>query len=399
MLLAHCSIKSKNSFDINHIKSDICYYNSISQIDKTLWATAAPKENIFLQYDYLNLLEKCPPQGISFAYCIFFQQELPIGIAYFQIKNFDVAASLKSAVEKGKLPFFAPRLAKSLNFYTLVAGNLLLTGEHGFYFSSNISDEHNKKLQFQAIELVKQKLENEDRKPSLFFVKDFFSSKSQFIDNEYKEFDFQPNMQLQIRKNWLSVENYLDDMTTKYRTRAKRAFKKFNGLVRYELDEMLLERHKEEMYSLYLRVANNVGFNLIEMHCDYFLEMKRTFGKKYEIWGVFDQNRLIGFYSTLLNFKELETGFLGFEEEYNHSHQLYLNFLYDMVRQGIEKKVEKIVFARTAMEIKSSIGAEPVQMHTYIKHQSFIINQALPYLIKWLSPPMDWVQRKPFKEL
>lgn len=398
MLLANCPAKAQKSINISSDNTTIKYYSSILDIEQSFWAQAAPKHNIFLQYEYLSLLEKCPPKGISFAYCMFLQNNAPLGVGYFQIKDFDVADSLKSSVEKGKIPLFASKLAQSLNFYTLVAGNLLLTGEHGFYFSPMISEELKNQLQLQAIELVKNELATEQRKPSLFFVKDFFNSEEQFLENKYEQFDFQPNMQLPIRSNWLSMDDYLEDMTTKYRTRAKRAFKKFNGLIRYELDEMLIERHQEEMYALYLKIANNVGFNLVEMHPNYFLEMKRTFGEKYEIWGVFDQNRLIGFYSTLLNYNELETGFLGFEEEYNPSHQLYLNFLYDMVRQGIEKKVHTIIFARTAMEIKSSIGAEPIQMHTYIKHKSTFVNYALPTLIKWLSPPMDWVQRKPFKE-
>lgn len=399
MLLANCPAKTNKPVNLSSSNSDISYYNSILHIEKSLWSIAAPKHNIFLQYEYLSLLEQCPPKGISFAYCIFFQNKLPIGIAYFQIKKFDAAASLKKSAELGKLPFFAPYLAKPLSFNTLVAGNLLLTGEHGFYFNDLIQQNEQEQLQQRALKIVTENIEKEERKASLFFIKDFFDSKPQFLENQYNEFDFQPNMQLKIRPNWHTVEDYLEDMTTKYRTRAKRAFKKFDGLVRYELDEMLIERHQDEIYALYLKIANNVGFNLLELHPNYFLEMKRTFREKYEIWGVFHQDKLIGFYSTLLNYNELETGFLGFEEDFNPSHQLYLNFLYDMVRQGIEKKVEKITFARTAMEIKSSVGAEPAQMHTYIKHKAGLINFFLPNLVQWLSPPMDWVQRKPFKEI
>jgi hypothetical protein len=128
------------------------------------------------------------------------------------------------------------------------------------------------------------------------------------------------------------------------------------------------------------------------------VEIKRVFAEDFELWAAFDKQKLIGFYTTLYNYDELETGFLGFEEAYNPTHQLYLNFLYAMVRKGIEKQVKRVVFARTAMEIKSSVGAEPYRMHTYIKHRSKVINAMLPMLIKWLSPVQDWIQRKPFKE-
>jgi predicted N-acyltransferase len=205
-------------------------------------------------------------------------------------------------------------------------------------------------------------------------------------------------MMLSIRSNWKNFDHYLEDMTTKYRTRAKRAFKKMDGLKCLELDEMLLERHKTEIFNLYLNIAKGVGFNLIELHQDYFLEMKKTFGESLMIRGIFEHNTLVGFYTTLHNYDELETGFLGFEEKYNPTHQLYLNLLYDMVRQGIEKGVKRIVFARTAMEIKSSVGAEPHTMHTYVRHNNRFVNPFLPKIIQSLSPKAEWVQRKPFKE-
>jgi len=38
---------------------------------------------------------------------------------------------------------------------------------------------------------------------------------------------------------------------------------------------------------------------------------------------------------------------------------LYLNMLYDMVCHSINKGFKQIIFARTALEIKSSVGAIP----------------------------------------
>jgi hypothetical protein len=36
---------------------------------------------------------------------------------------------------------------------------------------------------------------------------------------------------------------------------------------------------------------------------------------------------------------------------------LYLNMLYDMIAYSINKGFKEIIFARTALEIKSSVGA------------------------------------------
>ena len=52
---------------------------------------------------------------------------------------------------------------------------------------------------------------------------------------------------------------------------------------------------------------------------------------------------------------------------------MYLNMLFDMAFYGIENQFKKVVFARTAMEIKSSIGAKPYKMNIYLKHTNNII--------------------------
>jgi hypothetical protein len=399
MMIPFCPQKEQSVLVDSSLQTiDFQYVNSIALFGADLWDSASPEDNVFLQYTYLSLIERVPPKGMSFAYLIFFQHKKPIGVAYFQVQLFDVTESLSASVEQGSLPKWSENITKRLNFNTLVLGNLLLTGRHGFYFHPDCSESEISAKIKEGVEFVTIQLEKEGRRAPLRFVKDFEEHQTQFLENSYHELEFFPNMILPIRENWKTSDDYLNEMSTKYRTRAKRAFKKMDGLVRLELDEMLMERHKEEIYNLYLRIAKGVGFNLLELHPDYFLEMRKNFGDALEIWGVFDQNKLIGFYTTLHNYEELETGFLGFEEQYNGSHQLYLNMLYDMVRQGIEKGVKRIVFARTAMEIKSSIGAEPFEMHTYVKHNNRLINSALPRIIKWLSPNAEWVQRKPFKE-
>ena len=349
-----------------------------------------------MQFEYLSFLEKFPPQGLSFAYVVFFQDERPVGAAYFQISIFDVAKSLSGYFSKGKLNSMSESIAKSLNFNSLVSGNLLLTGEHGFYFKPEIGSSR-QHLMLQAIRFVGAQIKKEGRAASLTFIKDYHEPLDIFLKKQCGEFDFQPNMMLNLRQEWSSFDDYLQSMSTKYRTRAKRALKKMDTLEVRQLSLEEVAQNNALIYSLYLKIAKNVGFNLVELHPLYFQEIKRVLGEKYEVWAAFDAGKLVGFYTTMHNYSELETGFLGFDENYNPTHQIYLNFLYRMVQQGIEKGVNRIVFARTAMEIKSSVGAEPYRMHTYIKHRSKVLNAMLPALVKWLSPPQEWVQRKPFK--
>ena len=55
--------------------------------------------------------------------------------------------------------------------------------------------------------------------------------------------------------------------------------------------------------------------------------------------------------------------------------------LNDYVRLGIEKRVSSINLGRTASEIKTTIGAKPLELSCYIKHKNPFINSLItPFL-------------------
>jgi hypothetical protein len=99
----------------------------------------------------------------------------------------------------------------------------------------------------------------------------------------------------------------------------------------------------------------------------------------------------------LLNGDVLETYFLGYDDQIQKEKMLYLNMLYNMTQFGIENQFKKIIFGRTALEIKSSIGAEPVMMSGFIYHTNVWVNRLLPKVFPKLEPTLTWQQRHPFK--
>lgn len=99
----------------------------------------------------------------------------------------------------------------------------------------------------------------------------------------------------------------------------------------------------------------------------------------------------------LLNGNTLETYFLGYDEKVQKENMLYLNMLYNMTEFAIENSFGRIIFGRTALEIKSSIGAEPVMMSGFIYHTNSLVNKFLPKIFPKLEPDLVWQQRHPFK--
>jgi hypothetical protein len=68
-----------------------------------------------------------------------------------------------------------------------------------------------------------------------------------------------------------------------------------------------------------------------------------------------------------------------------------------MIGYSINKGFNRIVFARTALEIKSSVGAKPEKMYGLMQHSNWFINLFIGKLFRYFEPEMIWMERNPFK--
>jgi hypothetical protein len=109
------------------------------------------------------------------------------------------------------------------------------------------------------------------------------------------------------------------------------------------------------------------------------------------------EGKLIGFNTLIKNGAVMDTYFLGYDDSIQREKMLYLNMLYDMVAYSINKGFKEIVFARTALEIKSSIGAKPQKMYGYAKHCNAIADLVFEKVYCYLEPEIVWKERNPFQ--
>ena len=71
--------------------------------------------------------------------------------------------------------------------------------------------------------------------------------------------------------------------------------------------------------------------------------------------------------------------------------------LYDAVDLSIQNGIGELRLGRTAELLKSSIGAEPVNMKLYLRHRNGISNKMIGPLISSISPS-EYELRPPFKK-
>lgn len=373
------------------------------------WDAAAPPHDVFLQRPYLSVVQHHPPKGMRFGYLVFYKEETPVGVALCQIKYFRADENIQEPEESaaksgcffiGLAQWLKKQFTGFVSADVLICGNLLLTGEHGFYFNPlEIHAEQGIRLLEQALAQVSKLLEKSGIRTPVTLLKDLLplrSAEGRFLDKAgFVEFKVQPNMTLQLP--FADFEAYLAAMSTKYRTRAKRAFKKLEGVEKREMTLHDVRHELTHIYNLYRKIAQNAGFNMVDLNEDYLFALKRDFSPHFRIFGYYKDNALIAYYTAMRNGTSLEAHFLGYEQSLNHDLQLYLNMLYDLVRLGLETNCEELVFARTALEIKSSVGAEPHDLLCYLRHNNAFANRFAEPLIDYLNPIEVWEQRHPFK--
>ena len=107
-------------------------------------------------------------------------------------------------------------------------------------------------------------------------------------------------------------------------------------------------------------------------------------------------NRLVGFLTALKNKTHLDAHFIGLDYRLNKALAIYPRILNDYIRLGIEKKVEQINLGRTASEIKTTIGAIPLELSCYIKHKNKFVNAMIRPFFKKIQIK-NFKQHSPFK--
>lgn len=358
-------------------------------------------DNIFLSKKYLEVLEKSAPENMVCHFIGIFKEDQLEGIALSQFLDLN---KLESFGERDKCLKTSVRnfIFKNFSSHVLFIGNNMLTGQNAFHFSENIDQNLGLKSLRKASEAIKEIFKNKGKKVHLVSFKDFDSKEILDFNSggfeDYFKFSTQPNMVFEIRENWKTFDDYVLDLSKKYRDQFKRSRKKSDGISKRKMTLEDIINYEETIYDLYFHVAKNAPFNTFFLAKNHFRVLKEILKDDFRFYGYFLDDKLIGFNTLIKNNCSMDTYFLGYDETLQKEKMLYLNMLYDMISYSISKGFKEIVFARTALEIKSSIGAKPVEMFGFIQHSNSLINKKIDAIFDYLEPKTDWNERNPFKE-
>jgi hypothetical protein len=383
-----------------NLKTTLSYtiYDNKAQLPEN-WDDLGSK-NIFLSAAYFKILEKSAPSNMICHYIGLFKDRTLVGIAISQFLDLNKLESfgdrdrcVKASVRKFILKNFAS--------HVLLIGNNMLTGQNSYVFSESISAIEGVKALKKATEDLKLKLKSMGKKVHITTFKDYTQKDVEnFVSDAFAKnykYCIQPNMTFAIRDEWHSEQDYINSLIKKYRDQYKRARKKAEGIEKRKLHLEDIIKYEETIYDLYHHVAQNAPFNTFFLTKNHFRIFKETLKDNFLFYGYFLDGNLIGFNTLIKNGSTIDTYFLGYDDTVQREKMLYLNMLYDMIAYSINKGFKEIIFARTALEIKSSVGAKPMEMFGFMEHSNKQINKHVPKIFPKLEPEIVWQERNPFK--
>lgn len=357
--------------------------------------------SIFQLKAYHRALESAPPEKMNFWYVRLEQEYRLVGMLCFQVKDFNPGDSLKNQVNGSLVRAARYKTASLINLSVLCLGNTLVTGDYGFCFQPSISDRMQTILMMETIDWMLTL--KSFRKIGLVFVKDFYKDIfSEIPDSpycqKYHAIDTQPSMIMDIPSEWGNFQGYLNALKSKYRIRAKKALRVAKDLECIELNAAEIETMEPQLHQLYLKVVDDVGFNLFILSQGYFSALKQSLGDKFRLWIYKDRGELISFFTVFEDGDILDAHFLGYDPEVNHKYKLYLNMLMRMIDLAATRGFRQLQLSRTATEIKSSVGAQGIPMWAYMRAPNKAFNWLVPRLYSFFKPDLEWVPRNPYHE-
>ena len=376
------------------------FFSSVDEIPSKIWEGLKCTENIYFNPNFIKALEKNHPK-ILFSYIVLVDKnKQPTAFASIKIIDFQLK-SIKNDL------FFFKKMGRKLHVFPdkkplklLICGNTFVSGEHGVFIKEGKDKKAIIKELAESINLFVNSNKKLKKQIDAFLLKDF-ARESLFITDELKDFGYhtfsvEPNMQLQLQDDWETFDDYLASMKTKFRVKAKKAFKQSAQI---RIEEVTLKNIHEKlpkMTALYEKVALNANFNLGNFNLKTYKDLKEKLGNDYILKTFWLEDKIVGFISGVINQESLDAHFVGIDYQLNREYAIYQRMLYDYIEISIQKKIKTLNFGRTASEIKSSVGAVPQDLTMYLRHKKSITNRILKLFLQRVQPT-PFQQKFPFK--
>jgi hypothetical protein len=287
---------------------------------------------------------------------------------------------------------------RPFRFRTLVAGQGLGSGEHTFRWIDGIPAA-------QQVQWTEQAFDQCARHWGIrvWMAKDFGPDLDAALaphwSRRWARATFDPVMEVPLDPTWTSSDQWQEALRTKARTKVRSILARSADLrVERITDPAALDRLGPDLIALYEQVYGRASIVMGGLEARDFVRLAQKLEGDFMLVTYHDGDALIGFHCGLhhADSATVEAYYVGFEAEINKERALYQRMLFEFIEWGISLRASRVVMGRTALEIKSTLGAFPVPLSTFVHIQ---LPLAMPFL-RWMirqAPPHPFKPRRAWR--
>ena len=360
------------------------------------WDELTGNASFFMSRAYRRLLETHAPEGMQSRYALVYQGDQPIvalAAQILEVSGNQLLSLPDSKLRKKALTSFKARL--------LVCGSLVSSGFHGLAFAADVDAD----VLWHAVAEALFRIRRADRlygKIDYVMIKDLDQARSDnaqpLRDFSYRPLQTDAEMAMPIRPGWRNFDDYLADLNTSYRSKARKIIKQVAEAgyrVERNVDAAL---HDAELNVLYREVEQRASTRLSALPAGYFGALATLAGReRFRCTLIRDDDAIVAFMTTIKDGDRALGYYVGINYAVNVKVPLYLRMLQCLIDDAIELGCSELSFGRTAMEPKAALGATAQASHVWIRHRVPLINTFVRELFARVTPD-EAPLRKPFKE-
>jgi hypothetical protein len=173
-----------------------------------------------------------------------------------------------------------------------------------------------------------------------------------------------------LHNNFEDFNHYIEELRSDYRRRYYQIFKESHL---FSMAKMKNSDFNEMMYNQYVEVYQKSKGKLEKLNLDFF----RNLPEEFKLTALSIDNQIIGWNIYLIENDTLYFFLGGINYKLNLVHKSYLRLLYNLIKEGIELKVNKIDLGQTAEIPKMKLGGIPETKYMEAKISNKFLNHIL----------------------
>ena len=387
--------------------STVALYESIDAVPAA-WDDLTAGQSLFLQRNYLRLLELHGPAGLGHRYALIERDGHTIAAVAAQVVDVDdelLAVRDRTAFNAGKRPVFdrlttwlRNRGLGMLGRRVLVCGNLFSCGLDGLALAPGEDAQATWPLVLDAL----RKMQQADRRIAFLLIKDLSAQddahRAAFATAGYAHLRVEPSMDLHADPAWTSRADYLQALNTKYRKAALRLDAQMAeaGCTLEPLPNLRPEQAC--LHALYLQVEQRAVMRFGSVGLEYLPNFAEWAGPdRFRCTVIRQGSEIVGYSAVFKSGYTALAHMVGFDTAANERAPIYLRLLHSIIDDGLALGCTTLHYGRTALEPKARLGATPTDTELWLRHANPVVNMAVGPLLQ-LVPQDVAPQREPFRK-